>query len=134
MAKITEIEGIGPAYAEKLIGVGIKTVETLREIGKTKKGRQELAQKTGLPEKNILGWVNRADLFRVRGIGEQYSELLELAGVDTVVELGKRIPANLHKKMLEVNTEKKLVRQLPTEKQVSSWVEQAKLLPRLVEY
>jgi predicted flap endonuclease-1-like 5' DNA nuclease len=134
MAKIAEIEGIGPVYAEKLIGVGIKTVETLREIGKTRKGRKELADKTGLAEKNILAWVNRADLFRVRGIGAQYSELLELAGVDTVIELSKRVPANLHKKMLEVNTEKKLVRQLPTEKQVSSWVEQAKLLPRLVEY
>ncbi|MDX2140688.1 MAG: DUF4332 domain-containing protein [Chloroflexota bacterium] len=134
MAKITEIEGIGSVNAEKLIGMGIKTVETLREIGKTKKGREELAQKTGVQEKNILAWVNRADLFRVRGIGAQYSELLELAGVDTVVELSKRVPANLHKKMLEVNMDKKLVRQLPTEKQVSSWVEQAKLLPRHVEY
>ncbi|MCL4249665.1 MAG: DUF4332 domain-containing protein [Anaerolineae bacterium] len=134
MTKITDIEGIGPANAEKLGGVGVRSVEALLERGKTKKGRKELATTTGLNEKDILGWVNMADLFRIRGIGEEYSDLLEAAGVDTVVELSKRVPANLHKKMTEVNNAKKLVRQLPTEKQVSSWVEQAKTLNRVVEY
>ncbi len=134
MTKITDIEGIGPANAEKLGGVGVRSVEALLERGKTKKGRKELATTTGLNEKDILGWVNMADLFRIRGIGEEYSDLLEVAGVDTVVELSKRVPANLHKKMTEVNNAKKLVRQLPTEKQVSSWVEQAKTLNRVVEY
>jgi predicted flap endonuclease-1-like 5' DNA nuclease len=134
MAKIADIEGIGPVATEKLGAVGLKTVEALLEAGKTKKGRKELAEKTGLSEKNILGWVNRADLFRIRGVGEEYSDLLEASGVDTVVELSKRVPANLHKKMVEVNAEKKLVRQLPTEKAVESWVEQAKELDRVVEY
>lgn len=134
MAKIAEIEGIGPVAGEKLIAAGIKTIEALREAGKTKKGRKELAAKTGLDEKKILSWVNRSDLFRVRGVSTQYSELLEAAGVDTVVELSKRIPANLHKKMGEVNAAKKLVRQLPTEKAVEGWVEQAKKLDRIVEY
>ncbi|MCA9906699.1 MAG: DUF4332 domain-containing protein [Anaerolineae bacterium] len=112
---------------------GVRSVEALLERGKTKKGRKELAATTGLSEKEILGWVNRADLFRIRGIGEEYSELLEAAGVDTVVELSKRVPANLHKKMAEVNDAKKLVRQLPTEKQVANWVEQAKTLQPVVE-
>ncbi|MCA9903301.1 MAG: DUF4332 domain-containing protein [Anaerolineae bacterium] len=134
MTKITDIEGIGPAKAEKLVGVGVRSVEALLERGKTKKGRKELATTTGLSEKEILSWVNMADLFRIRGIGEEYSELLEAAGVDTVVELSKRVSANLHKKMAEVNEAKKLVRQLPTEKQVASWVEQAKALERVVQY
>jgi predicted flap endonuclease-1-like 5' DNA nuclease len=134
MAKIADIEGIGPVASEKLTGAGIKTVEALREAGKSKKGRKELAAKTGLDEKKILSWVNRADLYRIRGVSTQYSELLEAAGVDTVVELSKRIPANLYKKMGEVNASKKLVRQLPTEKAVEGWVEQAKKLDRIVEY
>lgn len=134
MAKVTEIEGIGPANAGKLAKAGISTTGALLEAGKTKKGRKELAAKTGASEKDLLGWVNMADLFRIKGIGEQYSELLEAAGVDTVVELAKRVPANLHKKMTEVNAAKKLVRQLPSEKIVGDWVEQAKTLPRIVEY
>jgi predicted flap endonuclease-1-like 5' DNA nuclease len=134
MAKIVEIEGVGEASAKKLTEAGIKTVEALRQQGKTKKARAALAEKTGIAEKNILRWVNMADLFRLKGVGEEYSELLEAAGVDTVVELSKRIPANLHKKMTEVNAEKKLVRQMPTEKMVAGWIEQAKTLPREVEY
>ena len=134
MAKITDVEGIGPANAKKLVGANVRSVEALLQRGKTKKGRKELAAATGLNEKDILSWVNMADLFRIRGVGEEYSDLLEGAGVDTVVELSKRVPANLHKKMVEVNNTKKLVRQLPSEKQVAGWVEQAKTLDRMVEY
>ena len=134
MAKITYIEGIGEAAGAKLNEANIKSTKALLEAGKTKKGRQDLAKKTGLPEKNILKWVNAADLFRIKGIGEEYAELLEAAGVDTVIELAQRIPANLHQKLAEVNLKKKLVRQLPTEKKVADWVEQAKTLPRVVEH
>ncbi|MBS7655233.1 DUF4332 domain-containing protein [Candidatus Bathyarchaeota archaeon] len=134
MAKIEEIEGIGPAYAKKLAETGIKTTEDLLNVGGTKKGRKELAEKTGISEKLILEWVNLSDLFRIKGIGEEYSDLLEEAGVDTVIELSKRDPKNLHAKLLEVNKEKKLVRRPPTLKEVKSWIEQAKKIPRKVEY
>ncbi|MEM2335986.1 MAG: DUF4332 domain-containing protein [Candidatus Bathyarchaeia archaeon] len=103
-------------------------------VGGTRKGRKELAEKTGISEKLILEWVNLADLFRIKGIGEEYSDLLEEAGVDTVVELSKRDPENLHAKILEINKEKKLVRKPPTLEQVKNWIEQAKKLPRKVEY
>ncbi|MEM3601322.1 MAG: DUF4332 domain-containing protein [Candidatus Bathyarchaeia archaeon] len=134
MPKIEEIEGIGPAYAKKLAEAGIKTTDDLLAAGATPKGREELAAKTGISSKLILEWVNLADLFRIKGIGEEYSDLLEEAGVDTVVELAKRDPENLHAKILEVNEKKKLVRRPPTLKQVKDWVEQAKKLPRKVEY
>jgi len=132
--KIEEIEGIGPAYAEKLIGAGIKTTDDLLEAGSTPKGRKNLAKNTGISGKLILEWVNLADLFRIKGVGEEYSDLLEEAGVDTVVELSKRVADNLHAKMLEVNEEKKLVRRPPTLNEVKQWIEQAKKLPRKVEY
>lgn len=132
--KVIEIEGIGPAYAEKLTAAGVKSIEKLLETGSTPKGRKELAAKTSLAEAKILEWVNRADLFRVKGVGTQYGDLLENAGVDTVVELSKRKAENLTKKMAEVNAEKKLVRQLPSEKQVAAWIEHAKTLPRVVTY
>src|SRR5512139_2719735 len=134
MPSIVDVEGIGPAYAEKLAAQGIKTTEALLKAGATAKGRQELAAATGITEKLILSWANKADLFRVKGIGEQYSDLLEAAGVDTVVELSKRRADNLTAKMAEVNAEKKLVRQLPTEAKVAAWIEDAKALPRVMTY
>lgn len=134
MAKIADIEGIGPAYAEKLAGAGIKNTDQLLEIGGTPKGRKDIASKSGLQEKQILGWVNRADLTRIKGVGSEYADLLECAGVDTVPELKGRSAKNLHAKMAEINEKKKLVRKLPTENQVSDWVAQAKKLKRAVSY
>lgn len=132
--KIADIEGIGPAYAEKLIAAGIEKTEQLLAAGAEKKGRKGLAEATGINEKLILGWVNRADLMRVKGIGTQYSDLLEASGVDTVAELAHRNAANLLAHMLEVNLEKQLVRRPPTAREVESWVAAAKTLDRVVNY
>ena len=131
---IIDIEGIGPTYAEKLKAVDINTVEALLEKGATRKGREALEKGTSISHALILEWVNMADLFRVKGIGEEYSDLLEEAGVDTVKELAQRNAENLHVKMEEVNKEKKLVRRTPTLDSVKDWIEQAKSLPRVVEY
>ncbi len=134
MTKLIDIEGIGEVYAQKLQAAGIATLEALLEQGATPKGREEIAAQTGLSSKLILRWVNHADLFRINGIGSQYAELLEAAGVDTVPELAQRNPENLHQKLLEINGEKKLVRQVAGLNQVSNWIEQAKNLPRLIFY
>lgn len=133
--KITEIEGVGPAYAEKLRAAGVYTVESLLEKGANRKGRDELAQATGFDQSVILKWVNMADLFRVKGIGSEYSELLEKAGVDTVKELRNRNAENLQAKMEEVNSNgRALVRKLPTTKMVAGWIEAAKKLDPKVTY
>lgn len=134
MPSIIDIEGIGTAYKKKLKDAGIATTEKLLEVAATPKGRTELAEKTGIGDALILEWVNLADLFRIKGVGSEYSDLLEEAGVDTVVELAKRVPKNLYTKMVEINTAKKLVRKMPTEEQVGDWVDQAKKLPRIVKY
>jgi predicted flap endonuclease-1-like 5' DNA nuclease len=131
---IKDIEGIGPVYAEKLSGVGVKTVEQLLDKGANRTGREELEKTTGISHSLILEWVNMADLFRIKGVGEEYSDLLEEAGVDTVKELAQRNADNLFQKLEEVNTEKKLVRRTPTIDMVKDWIEQAKSLPRVVEY
>lgn len=131
---IKEIEGIGPTYAEKLANIGVTTVHGLLDKGCTRSGRTELAQKTGIPENLILEWVNLADLFRIEGIGEEYSDILEEAGVDTVVELSNRDPENLHAKLKEVNEQKKLVKQLPSLDTLKKWIGEAKTLPRVVEH
>lgn len=135
MAKsIKEIEGIGPAYAAKLSEAGVKTVEGLLKAGAGKSGRNSLSKTTGIDTKMILTWVNMADLFRIKGVGEEYSNLLEAAGVDTVKELRNRNAANLHAKMVEVNDAKKLVRQTPSASQVEAWVSHAKELEPVVTY
>ena len=113
---------------------GLKSQEKLLEAGGTTAGRKKIAAESGCTEKQILNWVNRADLARVSGIGGQYADLLECAGVDTVPELAQRNAENLHVKMTEVNEEKSLVRKLPTAGQVADWVAQAKELPRAVNY
>jgi predicted flap endonuclease-1-like 5' DNA nuclease len=134
MTKLTKIEGVGQVYAQKLAEAGIGTTEALLEKGASPQGRKEVAEKTGLSGTLILRWVNRVDLFRVKGIGEEYADLLEVAGVDTVPELAQRNAENLYQKLVEVNQEKHLVRQLPGKNRVKDWVEQAKRLPRKVNY
>jgi len=134
MASIEQISGIGPTYGERLRSLGIRTTEALLKAGATPQGRQELAEKVGVSADTILKWVNRADLMRITGIGEQYSDLLEAAGVDTVVELARRNPENLYQKLVEVNAEKGLVRRLPNQAMVADWIEKAKGLERAVSY
>jgi predicted flap endonuclease-1-like 5' DNA nuclease len=134
MAKLAKVEGIGEIYAQRLQEAGIRTTQALLEKGATPQGRQEIAKKTDISEKLILEWVNHVDLFRIKGVGEEYSDLLEEAGVDTVPELAQRNAEHLYQKLVAVNREKKLVRRLPTQAQVSDWIEQAKRLPRVITY
>lgn len=134
MAKTETIEGIGPKFAEKLRVAGIRSVAGLLQAGATARGRKELAEKTGIGDEYILDWVNRADLMRIRGIGSEYSDLLEKAGVDSVAELAHRKAENLYKKLLEVNAEFKKVRRPPSQDMVAQWIERAKELPRVVSH
>jgi predicted flap endonuclease-1-like 5' DNA nuclease len=132
--KVVDIEGVGPGYAAKLAKAGIRTTEALLKEGASDKGRKTVAQATGLSHALILEWVNRADLCRIKGVGGQYSDLLEKAGVDTVAELSKRVAANLYSKMAEVNKAKNLVNSMPSATQVQDWIDQAKKLPKVVSY
>ena len=134
MATIDYIEGIGPKFARQLRKSGVRTTEALLKRGATRKGRRELAEKASLTEKQILEWVNRADLMRVKGIGSEYSDLLEAAGVDTVKELRRRNSDALTAKMTQINEQKRLVRRLPTVAMVTQWVDHAKTLEPKVKY
>ncbi len=128
------VEGIGPVYGEQLKAIGLVNCLDLLRAGTTRKGREVIAEDSGISGKLILEWVNQLDLYRIKGVGSEYADLLEEAGVDTVVELAQRNPINLFEKLTEVNTEKKLVRKMPTLSQVEDWVSQAKDLPRVVTY
>jgi predicted flap endonuclease-1-like 5' DNA nuclease len=132
--KVEDVEGIGPAYAEKLIKAGIKTTDDLLARGAKRKGRDELEKATGIAHAKILGWVNRVDLYRLNGVGSEYSDLLEEAGVDSPLELSHRVAANLAAKLEEINKAKKLVRRVPAETMAADWIEQAKKLPKVVEH
>lgn len=132
--EVSFIEGIGPKYSEALKEQGVETPLSLLESGATPNGRKALAEKTGISAKLILTWVNQADLMRIKGIGSQYADLLEEAGVDTVPELARRNPSNLHKKVVEVNDEKHFVRHTPSLHDVEAWIAEAKELPRVVKY
>ncbi len=134
MAKLEDVEGIGPKYAEKLRAIGISNTDQFLETASTPKGRKELAEKADISEKLILEWANHLDLFRIKGVASEYADLLEEAGVDTVVELAQRNAANLYQKLIEVNEAKKLVRKMPVQSQVEDWIEQAKKLPRMLQY
>ena len=133
--QIEDVEGIGSVYGEKLRKAGIKSVDQLLKIGCKPSGRKELAEATGLDASLILTWVNMADLFRIKGIGGEYAELLKKSGVDTVKELRNRNPENLLAKMTEVNSAgRPLVRSLPSQSMVQSWVSLAKELDPMVTY
>ena len=134
MASIDTIEGLGYKQATRLRKARVRTTEALLRTASTRTGRRHLAEATGLSDRLILEWVNRADLMRVKGVGEEYSDLLEEAGVDTIKELRRRNPRNLLATMVEVNNKKRLVRRLPTETMVTRWVEYAKTLALIVKY
>mgnify|MGYP001029484827 CR=1 FL=1 len=134
MADIIAIEGIGEVYRAKLQEVDIRTTEALLAKAATPEGRKKLEELTGISGVLILKWANRADLFRIKGVGEEYSDLLEAAGVDTVPELAQRNPDNLYRALVETNAAKELVRHLPGREQVADWVAQAKELPRVLTY
>ena len=132
--EIEYVEGIGAAYGQALRGVGINTVLDLLVNGATRRGRKHLSDQSGISQSNILTWVNHIDLFRIKGVAQEYADLLEQSGVDTVVELAQRNPTNLHKRMLDINAQKSLVRRAPHASEVQSWVEQARNLRRLIYY
>ena len=132
--KIIDIEGIGEVYGKKLVDAGINTVDSLLEKCAKPAGRKALAEETGISPKLILTWTNHADLMRINGVGPQFSELLEAAGVDTVKEFRHRVPANLQPKLEEINNEKNLVNRVPSLKEVENMIQQAKELPPVMEY
>lgn len=134
MSKLIDIEGIGAAFAQKLEAAGVTSQESLLEVAGSKKGRVDLAAKSGISEASLLEWVNRADLARIKGIGSEFADLLEAAGVDSVTELAQRNAENLVAKMAEINQQKNIVRRTPTLAEVSAWVSEASTLPRLVTH
>jgi predicted flap endonuclease-1-like 5' DNA nuclease len=131
---IEDVEGIGPAIGEKLRTAGVADTDALLAGAKTPALRKALAEAAGLSEKQILKFANMVDLYRIKGVGSEYAELLEAAGVDTVPELAQRNAENLAKKLAAVNEEKNLTRRVPSESEVTRWVEEAKTLPRMLEY
>lgn len=132
--KIIDIEGIGPVYSEKLIAAGINTDKDLLERCAKPAGRKALAEETGISPKLILTWTNHCDLMRIDGVGPQFSELLEAAGVDTVKEFRHRKPENLQPKLVEINEQKNLVNRVPSLKEVEKMVAQAKEMEPMMEY
>lgn len=132
--KIAEIEGIGQVYADKLEAAGIKTTDDLLEKCASPKGREKVAEETGISPKLILKWTNHADLFRIRGVAGQFAELLEAAGVDTVKEFRHRVAANLYPKLVETNDAKNLCNRVPAEKEIQKMIDQAKELEPVITY
>jgi hypothetical protein len=131
---IADLERLTPGVAAKLKSIGIRTTGKLLERAKDLKGRKAIAEATGIDEKCILRWANMADRMRIKGVGEDYAELLEAAGVFTVKELKYRNPANLAKAMAKANVERKLVQLPPSEKAVVRWIEHARKLQLKITY
>ncbi|PZQ17014.1 MAG: DUF4332 domain-containing protein [Ancylobacter novellus] len=131
---IAKIEGVCPEFEGRLKSVGVRTTATLLERAKDPRGRKALASSSGIAETMILRFANIADLMRLKGVGEEYAELLEAAGVDTVKSLRSRNVQNLTRTMAELNARRNLVRAPPSEKRVAAWIAQAKTLPAVMTY
>jgi predicted flap endonuclease-1-like 5' DNA nuclease len=134
MTKLLEVEGIGAANAQRLENIGVASIEQLLRDGASPAGRRRLATESGIDERKLLEWVNHADLMRINGVGSEYSDLLEAAGVDSIPELANRNAENLHAKMAEVNAAKKLVRREPSLPETQRWIAEAKTLDRIVTH
>ena len=134
MTSLTTIEGIGEVYSGQLATAGVSTTEDLLDKAATPTGRQAIEEETGISGKLVLRWANMADLFRIDGVSEEYADLLEACGVDTVPELAQRNPENLYQALIQTNEEKQLTRGNIGESQVAGWVSEAKELPRVLTY
>ncbi|MEA2023568.1 MAG: DUF4332 domain-containing protein [Actinomycetota bacterium] len=134
MASIAAIESMDRLDATKLRKAGVRTTDALLSVAATRTGRRRLARETGLSESEILAWVNRADLMRIKGIGSEYADLLEVAGVDTIRELRRRNPDRLLTAMTDLNLRRRVIRRLPTNGMVTGWIEAAKGLEPLVTH
>jgi predicted flap endonuclease-1-like 5' DNA nuclease len=132
--KIEDIEGVGDVIGEKFRSAGIKDTNSLLANSRTAEQRKELAKKTGLSEARILKFANMADLYRISGIGSEFSELLEATGVNSVPDLARQNATSLTQKMMTINEKKKLTRREPSEKDVSKWIEQAGTLPQMLDH
>lgn len=132
--KIIDVEGIGNVNAKKLVEAGINTVDDLLQKAKNPAGRKTLEETTGISGKSILKWTNHADLMRINGVGPQFSELLEAAGVDTVKELKHRVAENLQQKLEEINNKRNLVNRVPSVSEIQKMIDQARELPAIMEY
>ena len=132
--KIEDVEGIGPVFRDKLHGANIQTTEDLLREGKTPSGRNKLSEASGISTGMLLEWINHADLMQISGVGSEYADLLEDAGVDTIAELARRNAANLTAAMKDFNAEKEAVRRTPSLDTVSDWIAQAKTMGRTIEY
>jgi predicted RecB family nuclease len=133
-SSISDLEGLGPGFAIQMKKVGIRTTEKLLETAKSLKGRQMLAEKTDITQDLLLRVANMIDRMRIKGVGQDYAELLEAAGVKTIKELRYRNPARLAEAMAQANLERKLVRVLPSEHTVGRWIDDAKKLPVKISY
>lgn len=134
MTKLNFIEGIGSVAASRLQSAGIDSLEQLLDVGRTPESRRELASETGISSKRILRWIKRAELARIKGVGEEYVDLLDAAGIGDICALAMGDASQVHKQLVRVNSMKKLVRRVPAVSRVSSWVEQAKQLDPAVDY
>ena len=133
--KIDEVEGIGATQAGKLAEAGVTTAEELLQWGANAAGRKSLEDTTGISGKVILEWVNHVDLMRIKGVGSEYSDLLEAAGVDSPSELTQRNAANLATTFQEIVAARPgLVRRVPSEAEVAAWIDDAKSLDKVVEH
>jgi predicted flap endonuclease-1-like 5' DNA nuclease len=133
--KVEEVEGIGEVYGQRLAAAGIETTDALLERAAKRSGRQALADASGISHTLILEWVNHVDLMRVNGVGSEYSDLLEAAGVDSPAELAQRNAANLAITVQEVVAARPgIVRRTPSEAEITDWIEQARDLPKVVEH
>lgn len=134
MSKLISIQGIDSEYEQLLRSIGIRSKQKLIEKGSNKYGRKIISKETGISDSLVLKWVTLIDIERIKGIGPEYAELLELCGVDTVPSLARRNARNLLEKMTEVNSKWQIVKKLPTQVQLEGWIEQSKILPRAVFY
>jgi len=131
---IEEVEGIGPEYGQKLRDVDIQTTEDLLRRCGDKKGREGVATETSISEKHLLEWVNLSDLMRINGVGEEFADLLEEAGVDTVKELATRNAENLAVAVAEANEKKNLTERVPSAETVQGWIDEAKGMDPMVSH
>jgi len=130
---VKDIKGIGEIFAAKLAARKVTTTDELLLFGATADGRESLRATTGVHSRQILRWCNWADLMRIQGIGPQFTQLLEAAGVGSLKDLAGSRAENLKARIEDEIRLMRLSAAPPSLTEVRRWITEARMMKSVLK-
>jgi hypothetical protein len=132
--RLKNFMGVNPEYITRLEELGIKNTTQMLKAGRTAALRRDLADRAQIPLTAILELVKLSDLARLPGVKGIRARLYYAACADTVEKLATFEPDQLLSETGEFVQRTGFPGIAPLPKEVSSTIENARNLPKIVEW